>query len=205
MLNFPSWPYGWLSAVVYKWGHHTCNDTMYEPDTCMCERACIVFKVVHCRNYGGNLAGQQLVGNRDPFRFQTSFPAAPWELHEERGEEENWVWGLGEVGGGGQEVIANCIDCFDLSVHPLTTLPQVWLDRTDVSGGGVKGRWSWRGVGVKMTAVHCLSTPAIVWTREDKKKRGEGEGEKRGNCWLLVFESAFCAVPWQKGSIIWLN
>ncbi|KAI4821187.1 hypothetical protein KUCAC02_029129, partial [Chaenocephalus aceratus] len=54
-------------------------------------------------NDGGNPAGQQLVGNSDPFRVETSFPEAPWKLHQERDEDVEGRTGT-------QEVITICIE-----------------------------------------------------------------------------------------------
>lgn len=109
----------------------------------MLARAHIVFKVIHCGNYGGNLAGQQLVGNRDPFRVQTSLPAAPWELHQERGEEGNWGWV-----GWTQEAITICIEIGLTSAStPSPPYPKsdwtrqmlVEAESRDVGGGGGEG------------------------------------------------------------------
>lgn len=76
---------------------------------CILLNACpahIILMLVHFGNNGGNLAGQQIVSKRDSFRVQTSFPAAPWELHQETEEEEEW----GKEGGWTQEVITICIE-----------------------------------------------------------------------------------------------
>ena len=57
---------------------------------CVCECsffAHVILCLIHCGNDGGNPAGQQLVGNSDPFRVETSFPEAPWKLHQERDED----------------------------------------------------------------------------------------------------------------------
>ena len=72
-------------------------------------------------NNGGNLAGQQIVSNRDSLRVQTSFPAAPWELHQETEEGEEWGKEEGVDTGSHYNLHR---DWFDLSVHPLSTLPK---------------------------------------------------------------------------------
>lgn len=161
----------------------------------MLARAHIVFKVIHCGNYGGNLAGQQLVCNRDPFRVQTSFPAAPWELHHEWGEEGNWGWV-----GWTQEVITICIEIGLTSVSTLsppypesdwTRQMLVEAESRDVGGG-------------KMTAVHCLSTPAIVWNGKGRRKERRREKRERELLIAGVWNCILCRALAER-PIIWLN
>lgn len=149
----------------------------------------IIFRLALCGNDGGNLAGQQLVCNRDPFRVQTSFPAAPWELHQEREKKKT-----GEGGGDWtQEVITICIEIGLTSAStpsPLCPNPdwtQQMLVEVESRDGGGGVRWQ--------LYIVCPRQPLSGMEREEKRGKEE---EKRGNCWLLVFETAFCAAPWQK-------
>lgn len=112
--------------------------------------------LVLCGTAGGNLAGQQFVSNIDPFRAQTSFPEASWELHQERRT---------------QEVITICIE-IGLTSASTPSEPCPKPDWTQQMLVEVEPRDEG---GAEMTAGHCLSTPTIVWN----EKRREGGGKRK--------------------------
>lgn len=89
---------------------------------------------------------------------------------------------------------------FDLSVHPLSTMPKTWLDATDVSGGGVKG-WcgGWNdSCALSVQARHCLKR------KREKKRAGEGRKERGqlliAGVWNCIFCTSLADMP-----IMWLN
>lgn len=146
-----------------------CTWTWYECFVWTLACTDIIFRLALCCNDGGNLAGQQLVCNRDPFRVQTSFPAAPWELHQEREKKKT-----GEGGGDWtQEVITVCIE---IGLTPASTpsppcpnpdwTQQMLVEVESRDRGGLLDD----SCTLSVHASHCL---------EWKGKKKEARGKKR--------------------------